>query len=73
MPLFSFSCTCGHKFEAVVSHQEVEESIEKNGKILVPCPECTKTDCDSMGEKVQGIELTADMNKAWARQTWGNK
>ncbi len=71
--LFDFKCPCGHKFEAIVSQREEEECVAENGKVVVPCPLCLEVDCDEMGEKIEGIPLTGNMNRHWANQTWNKE
>lgn len=68
MPLFDFKCqSCGAIFEEIISHWEEDDLQQKFGKVILPCPKCE----DGQAEKEQGIEITSNMNRTWADQTWG--
>lgn len=67
MPMYSFSCpSCGHKQEEIIGFYEQDELVQEYGKVVIPCEIC-----GNQSIKEEGIEITADMNRTWADQTWG--
>jgi len=67
-PIHDFICENGHKTEDVLTPNEEEAMIEEYGELFITCPIC-----ENRAGKIKGIELTSNMSKSWAEQTWKEK